>query len=94
MELDDDLHSASNLEEMRFLKDHDYDKFIRVLYKSIEAFPERIKTDPFPLESRIAALYKVVDHFKRDDIQEFEKCALIQNIINELEQDDIPSSSK
>jgi hypothetical protein len=93
MELDD-LHSASNLEKMKFLKDNDYDKFMRVLYKSIESFPERIKTDPFPLESRIAALYKVIDYFKGDDIQEFKKCAIIQNIINELEQDDIPSSSK
>ena len=39
MELDD-LHSASNLEKMKFLKDNDYDKFMRVLYKSIESFLE------------------------------------------------------
>ena len=93
MELDD-LHSASNLEKMKFLKDNDYDKFMRVLYKSIESFPERIKTDPFPLEHRISAIKKVLDYFEDDDRQEFEKCALLKKVIDELEENNIPSTGK
>jgi folylpolyglutamate synthase/dihydropteroate synthase len=90
----DDLHNRDNLAMMAMLKDHDYDSFMRVLYKSIESFPERIKTDPFPLEHRILALKKVLKYFENDDIQEFEKCALLKKIIDELEKDNISSTGE
>ena len=90
----EDLHSKDNIAKMTLLKEHNYDAFIRVLYKSIESFPGRVKTDPYLRESKISALYKIIEYFKQDDIQEFEKCALIQKIINDLEKDDISDSSK
>jgi len=90
----EDLHNKDNIAKMALLKEYDYDAFIRVLYKSIESFPDRIKVDPYLRESKVSALYKVIEYFKQDDIQEFEKCALIQKIIDDLDKDDISDSSE
>lgn len=90
----DGLHNKDMLAMMGILKEYDYGKFIEVLYKSIESFPERIKHDPYPLEQKIGALYKIIEYYEREDIQEFRKCAFIKNIIDELNKDDISNSSK
>ena len=90
----EDIYNSDDVTKMAFLKEHNYDAFIRVLYKSIESFPDRIKADPYLRDAKVSALYKVIEYFKQDDIQEFEKCALIQKIIDELDKDDISSSSK
>jgi hypothetical protein len=46
------------------------------------------------LEHRILALKKVLDYFEDDDRQEFEKCALLKIIIDELEENNIPSTGE
>ena len=87
----DDLNNEDFLQRLSLLKEYDYDKFMRVLYDSFEEYPERIESDPYPLAIKVEALSRVLKYFK--DIEEYEKCEVIKNILNGIKKKDIPDNS-
>ena len=79
------------IRKMSLLKEYDYDKFMRVLYKSFEEYPEKVLRDPYPLNVKVKALKKVKGYF--EDVEEYEKCEVIKTILNGIEKKDIPNNS-
>ena len=78
-------------ERMGLLKKYDFDKFMRVLYKSFEEYPERVTHDPYPLEIKVNALNVVMSYF--ENVEEYEKCDVIKKLVNGIKEKDIHSNS-
>lgn len=87
-----DLNDGDFIKKLALLKKYDYDKFMRVLYENFEMYPERISQDPYPKDTKVNALNKVLDYFKQ--IEEYEKCEVIKNILNGIKEDDISDNSE
>ena len=86
------MHSGNDyIRKMSLLKEYDYDKFMRVLYKSFEEYPEKILRDPYPLNVKVKALNKVRGYF--ENVEEYEKCDVIKRILNGIKEKDIPDNS-
>lgn len=89
--MDNKKYNSDYARKMSLLKEYDYDKFMRVLYKSFEEYPERVARDPYPMDTKVKALNKVMTYF--EDVEEYEKCVVIKTILNGIKEKDISSDS-
>lgn len=89
--IDKEHDNMDHIRKMYLLKEYDYDKFMRILYKSLEEFPEKVARDPYPLDTKVNALNVVRSYFEKEE--EYEKCNVIKNILNGIQEEDIPSVS-
>ena len=78
------LREEGYLTLLTILRDHDPDLFMRAMFKIISTHKDLILGDEHTVESKLEALNQMIKHFESPERQEFEKCAVIKNWIDEV----------
>jgi hypothetical protein len=66
------------------LRQTDHDAFMNRLYEALTGEFREVIHDAAPIEEKSQALWNMIKHFEKTE--EFEKCANLQKLIQELEE--------
>jgi hypothetical protein len=68
--------------ELIHLREKDYDGFMNKLYEALSGEFKDMVHDPVPVAEKERAIWTMINHFS--DKEEYEKCAELQKLANEL----------
>ena len=80
------LSAYSLLNKLEKLKDLDIEAFFELIFKSISKYPDEAVSDPSPKENKIKAMKNIISFFEKKE--DFEKCAVLKDILNKIEMND------
>lgn len=72
------FHDPSLVRKLLELKLHDNDKYMDLVYTSIESWPALVMQDPTEVDAKLSALQKIRMHY--EEKEQYERCAVISEI--------------
>lgn len=80
------LKDRGYLALLTILRDHDPDLFMRAMFKIISEHKDLVLGKDHTVEAKLTALNQMINYFESPERQEFEKCAIIKNWIDEVKR--------
>jgi hypothetical protein len=80
------LKNKGYLALLTILRDHDPDLFMRTMFKIISEHKDLVLSKDHTTEAKLNALNQMINYFESPKMQEFEKCAIIKNWIDEVKR--------
>lgn len=78
------LKDEGYLALLTILRDHNPDLFMRAMFKIISKHRDLVLGEGHTKEEKLAALNRMIQYFQSPELEEFEKCAVIQSWIDEI----------
>ena len=78
MESSEFLRNELLIGYLLYLKEHDYDAYMELVVDALQNSEGAAVSDPTPIETKLAALSKVLDHMESKE--DYETCAFIRDL--------------